>query len=269
MHDTSATHFTGTIPDHYERSLGPVIFSGYAADLARRAADPLPARVLETAAGTGIVTRMLCDRLPGGTALTATDLNEDMLDRARTKFRPEEPVTFLAADATNLPFPAQSFDAVVCQFGLMFFPDKPRAHREARRVLRGGGRYVFNVWDSHAHNAFARVAHRTAAECSPADPPAFFQVPFSCHDVVVIRDDLRDAGFREIDVTTLPLEVPVADPADFARGLVFGTPLLEQIRGRPGIDPQDLVAALTAALSGELGLPSRPLRLQAHVIEAC
>jgi ubiquinone/menaquinone biosynthesis C-methylase UbiE len=134
--------FIGTIPEHYDRGLGPVIFADYAADIARRAAAGSPARVLEIAAGTGIVTRQLRDLLPAGADLTATDLNPPMLEAARAKFRPEEQVDFRPADATALPFRDRSFDAVVCQFGVMFFPDKDRSYREIHRVLAPGGRYL-------------------------------------------------------------------------------------------------------------------------------
>ncbi len=268
MHDTSASHFTGEIPDLYDRGLGPVIFAPYAADIAARAAASNPMRLLETAAGTGIVTRRLRDMLPAGAQFTATDLNADMLERARARCATGDTITFMPADATDLPFPAGSFDAVVCQFGVMFFPDKARSYREVRRVLRDGGRYVFNVWDSQAHNAFGRVAHQTASQSCPADPPAFFQVPFGYHDVAAIRESLHAAGFSEVDVTVLRLESPVTDAAMFARGLVFGTPLIEQLRGRRGVDPEQVLAKLTAALQDELSVSTSPLELQAIVFEA-
>lgn len=139
--------FVGDIPAQYARGLGPVIFEDYAADIARRTAVNAPRAVLETAAGTGIVTRKLRDALGADALLTATDLNEPMLDVARQKFRAGEQVTFQAVDAMALPFPDNAYDAIVCQFGLMFFPDKDAAHREARRVLKEGGRYLFSVWD--------------------------------------------------------------------------------------------------------------------------
>ena len=174
MDDNSVSHFTGDIPDFYDRGLGHAMFEGYAADIARRAAADNPLRLLETAAGTGIATRCLRDTLPASTELTATDLNVDMLSRARDKFAVGERVTFMSADAADLPFLSFSFDTVVCQFGVMFFPDKSRAYREVRRVLRGGGRYLFSVWDAHAHNSFARLAHEAVSQSYPSDPTAIF-----------------------------------------------------------------------------------------------
>ena len=162
--------------------------------------------------------------------LTATDLNEAMLDIARTKFRSGEQVTFMPADAMALPFPEGVFDAIVCQYGVMFFSDKPRSYREARRVLAPGGRYIFNVWAPHAHNAFGRLAHETTARLYPDDPPQFFQVPFGYCDIDQIKASLVDEGFAEIRASVVRVAKHVADPALFARGLVCGTPLVDQIR---------------------------------------
>jgi ubiquinone/menaquinone biosynthesis C-methylase UbiE len=173
--------FIGNIPEHYDRGLGPIIFVDYAADIARRAAACSPTRVLETAAGTGIVTRQLRDFLPAGASLTATDLNPPMIEVARAKFQPDERVDWRPADATALPFPDGSFDAVVCQFGVMFFPDKDRSYREVHRVLAPGGRYLFNVWDAHRYNPFGRITHEVAGSFFPVDPPQFYKVPFSYH----------------------------------------------------------------------------------------
>ena len=142
-----AAGYIGSIPQHYDRSLGPLIFADYAVDISHRVAACNPARVLETAAGTGIVTRRLRDVLPVSVRLTATDLNPPMLEIARTKFRAGEQVDFQPADATELPFADGSFDAVVCQFGVMFFPDKDKSYREVYRVLTHGGHYMFNIWD--------------------------------------------------------------------------------------------------------------------------
>ncbi len=163
------------MPSFYDQDLGPVFFVDFADDIARRvvAADPL--RVLEIAAGTGIVTRRLRDLLPAGSQLTATDLNPQMLDIARPKFRPDETVRFQPADATALQFPAASFDTVVCQFGIMFFPDKEKSYQEIHRVLATDGQCIFSVWDSHDYNPIGRVLTDLAAGFFPADPPRFFE----------------------------------------------------------------------------------------------
>lgn len=265
---SDATGFTGNIPQHYDQGLGPIIFAEYAADIARRAAAGTPARVLETAAGTGIVTRKLRDALPDGAQLTATDFNPPMLDIARTKFRPGEQVGFQQADAVALPFADASFDAIVCQFGVMFFPDKAKSFAEAYRVLAPGGRYVLSVWDSHRHNSFGRIAHEVAGRFFPADPPQFYSVPFSCHQIDPIKELLIGAGFADIDIAVIGLERELPDVAHFARAAVFGNPLIDQIRARGGVDPERVVEALEQEFRREFGGNPGRMPIQAIVFSA-
>ena len=260
--------FVGSIPQHYDQGLGPMIFVDYAADIVQRVAAASPARVLETAAGTGIVTRKLRDALPAATHLTATDLNPPMLDIARTKFRSSEQVEFQPADAMALPFADASFDAVVCQFGLMFFPDKPKSCSEVFRVLAPGGRYVFSVWDSHRYNPFGRIAHEVPARFFPADPPQFYNVPFSCHQIDPIKEFLIAAGFGDIDIAVVALEKEIPDAMIFARGLVYGNPLIDQIRSRGGVGPEIIVDAMVQALRREFGADPGRMPLQAVVFSA-
>ena len=241
--------FAGSIPEEYDRGLGPVIFAGYASDMARRAASLAPVHVLELAAGTGIVTRQLRDRLPAETNLTATDLNPPMLDVARRKFAPGERVTFATADAMSLPFADAAFDAVVCQFGVMFFPDKARAYNEVHRVLAPGGRYLFSVWDSHRHNPYGRIAHEVVSGFFPENPPQFYHMPFHYHAIDPIKEALLDAGFSDIRIHVMPLAAGTMDIAAFARGLVHGNPTIDEIHKRGSIDPERIVHALTEALS--------------------
>jgi SAM-dependent methyltransferase len=266
-----AANFIGDIPEHYDRGLGPMIFADYAADIARRVAGRSPARVLETAAGTGIVTRQLRSLLNARAHLTATDLNAPMLEVARTKFQPGEPgeqVDFRPADATALPFPDSAFDAVVCQFGVMFFPNKDSSYHEVHRVLAPGGRYLFSVWDSHRYNPFARLAHEVAGSFFPDDPPQFYRVPFSYYQIDLIKESLLGAGFADITVAVVRLEKEIANAALFARGLVYGNPLIEQIRGRGGADPDRILDALAKALRQEFGADPGRMPLQAIVFSA-
>jgi SAM-dependent methyltransferase len=260
--------FTGSIPQYYDQGLGPVIFAGYAADIAQRVAAGRPARVLETAAGTGIVTRKLRDALPTNAELTATDLNPPMLDIARGKFRPGEQVDFQPADATALPLADQSFDAVVCQFGLMFDPDKAKSFAEACRVLAPGGRYLLSVWDSHRYNPFGRIAHEVAARFFPIDPPQFYSVPFSCHQIDPIKDVLIAAGFDDIGIAVIRQERELADIARFARSAVFGNPLIDQVRARGGVDPERIVDTLEQEFRREFGSNPGRMPIQAMVFSA-
>ena len=189
--------FTGSIAEVYEAYFVPLIFAPYARDLAPRVAAASPRRVLEIAAGTGVVTRVLRELLPASVEIVATDLNQAMLDVAAKTVHSGK-VEWRQADAMALPFPDASFDAVVCQFGAMFFPDKAKAYAETRRVLRPGGRFHFNVWDRIADNEFTDVVTDALATLFPADPPRFMaRTPHGYHDVEAIARDLRDGGFTE------------------------------------------------------------------------
>ena len=265
MNDDS-TRFAGTIPADYDR-LRPTMFDGQANALAQRVAALRPARVLELAAGTGIVTRRLRDLLPASAEITATDLNPPMLAMAREKFRPQERVVFREADATELPFPDLSFDAVVCQFGVMFFPDKDESYREARRVLVPGGRYLFNVWDSLAHNPFGGIAQEVIGGFFPADPPQFFRQAFGHSAIDPTKEALIRAGFPDVRIDVVLLEKEVPDPDNFAYGIVHGLPFIEQLRSRGGIDPAVVVDSVAGALRRELAATGKT-PFQAILFEA-
>ena len=266
MTDGHSAAFLDKIPEHYDRDLGPTVFIDYADDLAHRVAAHGPKRVLETAAGTGIVTRRLRDLLPTGTHLTATDLNAPMLDVARRKLRPGEQLELQPADAAALPFPDEAFDAVVCQFGLMFFPDKDKSYREAYRVLEPGGRYLFSVWDAHRHNRFAKLVHEFIGGLFPADPPRFYEVPFSYHRIDPIKEAVTAAGFTDFRATVLHIDKAVPDMASLARGLIYGNPVVEEIRLRGG-NPAHVFEGLAGALRREFGDPGH-IPLQVIFFEA-
>jgi SAM-dependent methyltransferase len=263
-----AADFTGSIPHHYDQGLGPNIFVDYAAEMAKRAAACAPARVLETAAGTGIVTRKLRDLLPERVRLTATDLNAPMLEIARTKFQPGEEVEFQPADATALPFSDGSFDAVVCQFGVMFFPDKDKSYREVHRVLVPGGRYLFSVWDSHRYNPFGRIAHEISGRFFPSDPPQFYRVPFSYHQIDPIKEAVIAAGFINFNAAVVALNKEIPDAAAFARGVVYGNPLIDQVRARGGVEPERIVEAVLQTFLTEFGDDPGRMPVQAIMFSA-
>jgi SAM-dependent methyltransferase len=252
--DDNAADFVGNIPELYDRCLGPVLFETYARLMAERVARREPHAVLEIAAGTGIVTRALRDALPSTTAITATDLNPPMLDVARAKFAAGG-VTLSVADAQALPFPAASFDAVVCQFGIMFYPDKAKATAEAWRVLRPGGTYLFSVWDSHRYNSFARITDGLIKRFFPENPPPFYAVPFGSASIDPIKTELLDAGFHDPLIEVLGTKSAVADLGLFVRGLVYGNPLIDQIRARGTVSADTLYAAVAEALAADFGSP--------------
>jgi ubiquinone/menaquinone biosynthesis C-methylase UbiE len=260
-----STSFSGSIPENYDTGLGPVIFVDYAEDIARRAADLKPGRVLETAAGTGIVSRRLRDLLPPATQLVSTDLSPAMLEIAKAKFKPSEPIGLRPADATALPFPDHSFDVVVCQFGVMFYPDKDKSYSEVHRVLAPGGCYLFSVWDSHRYNAFGRIPHELLARCFPDDPPQFQAIPFS-YGFESIRDSLVAAGFTGITAHVVRFEKDIGDGSGLARGITFGSPVADQIRARGGM-PEQFFEALLAEFQREFGNPGW-MSMQATVYSA-
>jgi ubiquinone/menaquinone biosynthesis C-methylase UbiE len=259
--------FQGAIPENYDHYLGPVIFEPYAEDLVSRLKGRKLECVLEIACGTGIVTRRLCDALPASTEIVATDLNPDMFEFAKAKFEKDENVRWQQADASALPFPDASFDAVVCQFGFMFVPDKAAAMRESHRVLRSSGVFLFNVWDSMEHNPFAEIAHTTIASFFDDDPPKFYQIPFSLHDSGQLRELLRNAGFEEIEafVETRPCRANSAK--EFATGLVRGNPVGTEAAER-GVDPEDLIEAVAKRLADRFGAAPVESTMRAIVWQA-
>ena len=244
--------FAGAIPQNYDRYLGPVIFEPYAEDLVSRLKGKTLERALEVACGTGIVTRRLRDVVPVGTEIVATDLNPDMFEFAKSKFSQGENVRWQQADASALPFPDASFDAVVCQFGLMFVPDKAAAMRESNRVLQSGGVFLFNVWDSFEANPFAQIAHTTIASFFDRDPPKFYEIPFSLYDLKVVHETLLNASFEKIDsfLETRPCRSQSAK--DFATGLVRGNPVGVEAQER-GVDPENLIDAVSKRLAERFG----------------
>lgn len=262
------TVFGGSIPALYERHLGPVIFKPYALDLAGRLADLRQGRVLETAAGTGIVTQALARSLPEAVGIVATDLNQAMLDFAAAQPIARS-VVWRQADALRLPFDDGAFDAVVCQFGAMFFPDKRAGYGEARRVLKPGGRFVFSVWDRIEENGFAQVVTEAVAALFPEDPPAFLaRTPHGFHDAGVIREDLRAVGFASVSVETVERCSRAASPRDPAVGFCQGTPLRAEIEARDAARLEEATAAAASALAARFGGGPIEGKMRAHLVAA-
>ncbi len=261
--------FAGSIPEIYDRLLVPLIFEPYARDLAERIAKLEPRDVLETAAGTGVLTRAMVARLAHQARIVATDLNQPMLDHAAAREQSPGRITWRQADALALPFEDQSFDAVACQFGAMFFPDKVLGYRQARRVLKPGGRFIFNVWDKISDNEFADVVTEALATVFPQDPPCFMaRTPHGYHDAAKIREQLTVAGFAQVSIETRGDISKAPSPRDPAIAYCQGTPLRNEIEAR---DPAGLEAATQAcaqALALRFGNGPVQGRIQAHVITA-
>ena len=261
--------FSGSIPEIYDRLMVPLIFEPYARDLAERVARAEPRDVLETATGTGVLTRAIGARLPAHTRIVATDLNQPMLDHAATKQPHREGVTWRQADALALPFENEEFDVVACQFGAMFFPDKVKGYKEARRVLKPGGRFLFSVWDRIAENEFADVVTDALSALFPRDPPLFLaRTPHGYHDVERIRDELTAAGFASISIDTVDRRSRAESSSVPAFAYCQGTPLRNEIEARDAALLEEATKAAAAALARRFGNGPIDGRIRAHVVTA-
>jgi len=260
--------FAGSIPELYERYLAPMIFAPHAPELAALIAQAQPRDVLETAAGTGVLTRALAAQLAPEAHLVVTDLNQPMLDRAAGQIA-DARIVWQQADALALPFANGSFDAVACQFGAMFFPDKVKGYKEARRVLRPGGRFVFNVWDRIEESEFEDVVTEALARVFPQDPPRFFaRIPHGYHDVGLIRAELEAAGFADIAIASVVKTSPAVSARDAAIGLCQGTPLRNEIEARDAARLDEATQAATEALAARFGEGAIEGRTRAILVSA-
>ncbi|MFN6962326.1 MAG: class I SAM-dependent methyltransferase [Pyrinomonadaceae bacterium] len=255
--------FTGSVPENYDRYMGPMFFVPYANDIAERL-PPLAQNVLEIACGTGISTRAIRDAMPAEARLVATDLNDGMIEQARGKFAEGEHVEFRQADAADLPFEDASFDVVVCQFGVMFFPDKSAAFGEIHRVLAPGGTFLFNVWDRLERNEISQAVDDAVRELFPDDPPRFYETPFGFNDPPTIQALLEGAGFVDIGYTFVELPCVAASAEDAARGLIQGTPMVGQIMERHP-DVEAVTAAVAEKIRSRFGDDPINTKMQAIV----
>lgn len=264
---TSDKLFTGSIPEFYDRAMVPLIFEPYARDLAARVAKLAPLTVLEVAAGTGVVTRALAAALPAQARIVATDLNQPMLDHAQTRMAPDPRIRWRQADAQALPFEGARFDAVVCQFGAMFFPDRVGAYAQARRVLRPGGYFLFNVWSAIEENDFADAVTRALGPLFPSDPPRFLaRTPHGYHDADAIRADLDAGGFREVGIEPVEAVSVAPSPHEAAAAYCQGTPLRAEIEARGSLEQATQIAA--DAIAKRFGQGEVRGRIRALVVVA-
>ena len=257
MTDTDV--FRHSTPELYDRYMGPLLFVPYAQHVAERVALLRPGRILEVAAGTGIATRAVSEALPTA-EIVATDINPAVVEFAAQHLESER-VTFQVADAQQLPFDDESFDLVLCLFGVMFFPDKIRANEEARRVLRAGGRYVQVSFDSLDRNPVPKAAGQAVASLFPEDPRYMERGPFSYTDAAAVERDLRSAGFEQVEVETVALSSPVS-ARDAARGIVLGSPFRAEIER---LDPSALERGTAAVEQALQPWDGRNAPMSAHI----
>jgi SAM-dependent methyltransferase len=259
--------FAGFIPVLYETHLVPLIFEPYAADLARRLASRRLSRVLEIAAGTGVVTRALASVLPPNVSIVASDLHQAMLDQAAAVGTPRA-VEWRQADAQQLPFADGSFDAVVCQFGVMFFPDRPKAFAEARRVLAPGGVFLFNAWDRIAENEFADTVTSALESVFPRDPPQFLaRTPHGYHEPRVMMQELASGGFHGTPrIDTVAARSRAASARVPAVAYCQGTPLRNEIEARDAARLGEATDAAAQAVARRFGGGAVDGKIQAHIV---
>jgi ubiquinone/menaquinone biosynthesis C-methylase UbiE len=268
MSDTDKM-FAGSIPENYDSYLVPLIFESYAQDIAQRVAALSPGAVLETAAGSGVVTRALTPRLSPRASYVVTDLNQPMLDYAATRQVADSRIRWHKADAQALPFDDAAFDIVCCQFGVMFFPDRQLGYREAKRVLKPGGCFVFNVWDRIEENVFADDVTNALAEMFPSDPPRFLaRTPHGYHDTALIRHELEKAGFFSVAIETRAEQSRAPSPRLPAVAYCQGTPLRSEIEARGADRLEAATDHAASVIANRHGSGAVAAKIQAHVVTA-
>jgi ubiquinone/menaquinone biosynthesis C-methylase UbiE len=261
--------FIGSIPRIYDEYLVPLIFQGFAQDLAQRVAKLSPTAVLETAAGSGVVARALAPKLYERCRYVVTDLNQPMLDQAAARQGADARITWQQADALSLPFDDAAFDVVCCQFGVMFFPDRISGYQEVRRVLKPGGHWLFNVWDRIEENIFANDVTNALAEFFPSDPPRFLaRTPHGHHDVASIREELERAGFSNVTIETRREQSRAPSARVPAVAYCQGTPLRNEIEARGADKLQAATDYAAAAIASRHGNGEVAAKIQGFVITA-
>ncbi|WP_394773877.1 class I SAM-dependent methyltransferase [Flavobacterium sp.] len=267
MDTTTKNSFSGSIPFKYEEYLGPLLFESYAIDMAKRVKETSPSKILEIACGTGRVTNQLLNELPNA-QITATDINPAMLNLAKDIVKNQKNVTWEVADAMSLPFDDEYFDCITAQFGVMFYQDKIKAHKEAFRVLKKGGTYIFNSWNKMEENHVIHLVKKLMEEYFPIDPPSFYNVPFSYFEPATITSDLEEGGFHDIKTSLVKVNGYSKDSHSAATGLLEGTPIYGSIIEKD----EDILPEIINKLSGKLadlyGKENLSVPLQAIVTTA-
>jgi len=259
--------FSGSIPEYYDKYLGPLLFEEYSIDLANRLQLPKGGALLELAAGTGRATMHIRKLLSNDISMMITDLKEVMLEIAKEKLADAENIDFQGVDATDLPFHNSTYDAIVCQFGIMFFPDKQKSFDEMFRVLKAKGSLTFSVWDSFKYNPMIKLVNDSLLGIFPENPPKFLDIPFGYFDLNKIKDSLLQAGFTDINIAILPKTIRTDNAKNAPIGFIRGNPLSLQIP-KLGGDLDQIINTISTQISQEYGDPPIEAPMQAIVFQA-
>lgn len=263
---SSIAEFEGAVPLNYDRYLGPHLFEPYALDIIKRIDGLQPKKVLEIACGTGRVTRHLVEALPKESQLWATDLNKDMLQVAKATIDAPN-INWQVADAQQLPFEKETFDLAICQFGVMFFPDRLQAFTEVYRVLKPGGRFIFNTWDAVEYNAATNSTQHALNDFFKGDAPQFIQKgPFSFFDHEEIKATLEKAGFNMVKLTVVPKQTDASAASDLVNGIVDGSPLTGYLKER-GASTEAVKKRILEEFENDFIVNKTPMTMQAIVCE--
>lgn len=261
------TAFSGTIPTFYEKYLGPLFFEPFAHEMAKRVKKMAPSSLLELASGTGRLTKYLPFALPPGASFHATDLNPAMLQIAQDRLQGLD-IQWGIVDAVELPFADRSFEAIACQFGVMFYSDKRKAYLEALRVLKPGGTFLFAAWDGLEHNPIAQIANELSKEFFPVDPPKFYEVPFSYCVEQEIREDLASAGFSKVEFELLSLKGNADTAEEIALGIFEGSPIYTTITERDATALPLIKKKMVEQLKRQFGTSNLKIPIQARIVRA-
>lgn len=227
--------FSADVATIYDDGMGPYIFEPYAIDMANKIASSVnvseTSQVLELACGTGRLTTHLLSTFPPSTKIIASDLNVGMIDVAKKRISASN-ITFQEANIEALPFESSSFDLVVCQYGFMFCPNKEKAFAEAFRVLKPGGKLLFNVWGRLEENAVVVIPNEILKSLFPEDPPQFFYTPFCMYDVSATIQLLEAASFREIVHHEVCISAIWPSKEFVANALIKGAPIYHSLRAK-------------------------------------
>ena len=261
------TAFSGTIPTFYEKYLGPLFFEPFALEMAKRVKKMSPSSLLELASGTGRLTKYLPFVLPSGASFHATDLNPAMLQIAQDRLKGID-IDWGIVDAVQLPFADRSFEAIACQFGVMFYSDKSKAYQEAYRVLKPGGSFLFAAWDDLEHNPIAQIANELSKEFFPVDPPKFYELPFSYCVEQEIREDLASADFTQVEIELVTLKGHADTAEEIALGIFEGSPIYTTITERDASALPLIKRKMVEQLKKEFGAANLKVPIQARIVRA-